>query len=905
MLDNRSETTTLIYRLSFAFVSAALALFLSLQMWDVTHDIPFMFFFAAIAISAWQGGLLPGLICAATSILLVDFFLIEPRFEIFTSPANLLQFVLFGLVAGLISWLEEQRHVTERSLRDVKDELEVILNGVSEGITVQDAAGRVVFANTAAMGLVGFRSTQNIVNIPISQLQQPFKLLDEEEVTITYDALPRHKVFATGRPAELTFARVSRVTGEQTWLTLKSAPIFDKNGRVRLAVNIFHDVTEKRQIEKQRLENEQRLRKVLDNLAAFVGVMRPDGTLIEANRSALEAANLKLEEVINKPFDQTYWWSYDESIQAQLRQAIQRAAAGETVRYDVTVRLASNRYITIDFLLAPVFNDSGQVEYLIPSGIDVTARNDLTNQLRIQQHRLETILNSIPGVVYEASGMESAGDQRMDYISQYAETMLGYPITTWKDSRNLWKEIVHPEDWEDTVRQADFTYRTGTPGPVPFRCVTADGRIIHAEAYNGVITDLNGQRLGTCGIVLDVTERRRQEAEIKRLNALINHERQRLTTIIGNVPGIVYEGSGSPQEGQQRMDYISAYVEKMLGYSPDEWQKDPMFWQKIMVSEDWDRTVRETSDIFHSGQAAGQSSGQPGVVQFRCHASDGRIVHIEAHSSVICDHRGEPIGATGVMMDITERRLVEEAVAQYAEDLRRSNAELEQFAYIASHDLQEPLRMVTSYLQLIEQRYTDQLDTDAREFIGYAVDGATRMKALINDLLAYSRVQRSRAEPAAVNMEAVLEQVLYNLQLSIEDTGAIITHDPLPELTASRVQMTQLFQNLIGNALKFRADRPPAIHIGVTRERQFWHFTITDNGIGIESDYLDRIFVIFQRLHARKEYPGTGIGLAICKKIIDKHGGRIYAESTPGTGTTFHFTLPAHRKLRRTGSGIH
>lgn len=898
---NKVENPTIFYRYGFAVITALISVLVNAAFWDVTKQAPMMFMVGAVALSAWQGGLLPGMLTAALSILMVDYFLLEPRYAIFTSPTSILQFVLFGLIAGLISWLEEHRLQSERALREVKDELEVILNGVTEGITVQDQSGALVFANAASVKLTGQSSISTMLNTPMSQLQNGYKLLNDEDETMTYDAMPRHKVFNTGKPAELRFGVKEQESGEERWIMMRSAPIFDRKGDVRLAVNIFHDITERRRSEKQRLESEQRLRKVLDNLAAFVGVLTPDGILIEANRSALETANLKAEDVLGKPFDQTYWWSYDDEVQAELRRSIKRAAAGETVRYDVTVMVDTQRYITIDFLLAPVFNGKGKVEYLIPSGIDVTARNDLTNQLQVQQRRLETILNTVPGIVYEGSGGDDAGEQHYNFISKYAETMLGYPLADWKAaSPSLWPQIVHPEDWDETIRLANETYKEGKPGPVPFRCITADGRIIHVEAYNNVITDLSGNQLGTCGIVLDVTERRHQEAEIKRLNSVIDYERQRLSTIISNVPGIVYEASGTRENGQQHMDYISAYAEKMLGYSPDEWHHDPEFMQKIVHPDDWEYTRKRTSAIF--------ATGQPGTIQFRCNAKDGRVVHVEAHSGITLNPQGEPIGATGVMMDITERHRIEEAVAEYAEDLQRSNEELEQFAYVASHDLQEPLRMVSSYLQLIEQRYADRLDSDAIEFIAFAVDGATRMKRLINDLLAYSRIQRSQVAHELVSMETILEQVLYNLQLSIEDAGAVITHDPLPDLTANSVQMTQLLQNLVGNALKFKAERPLRVHIGVRKEQPFWHFTVHDNGIGIEADYLERIFVIFQRLHTRSQYSGTGIGLAICKKIVDKHGGEIFAESTPGEETTFHFKIPIvsrHRNHRRMSDGTH
>lgn len=885
---------TLIYDYGVAVSVAFMALLLTAAMWGFMSEAPFVFFIVAVVVAAWYGGFWPGLVCGALSVLLIDYFLIEPRLTLEATPSDALRFATLFAVAALLSWLQEQRNRTERSLRDIKGELEVILNTVSDGITAKDTSGKLVFANAAAAALTDRAPEELVPGATLfSRLQDEHKLTDEEDRTISEGTLPYHRVFATGRPAEATFGLRS-ADGATRWIQLKSAPVFDRAGKVRLAVNVLHDITEKRRIEIVRRESEERVRRILDNLSAFVGIMTPDGVLIEANRSALQAANLKPEDVLGQPFDQTYWWAYDADIQAQLRDAIRRAATGEVVRYDVSVRLAPDVRVTIDFMLAPVFDRLGRVEYLIPSGIDVTARNALTEQIRQQQHRLESILNSIPGVVFEGFG----GSEPMNFISARVEDVLGYSqAEVLAEGGDFWKRIIHPDDFEPAIQKATELWEAQETRPIPFRCYTKDGELIHVEAYLGGITDLQGQPAGVCGIVLDISERRRQEAEIMRLNTLLNYQRQRLATIISNVPGIVFEGSGSGDGGPQRMDFVSPFIEKMLGYSAEDCIQDAEFWQKIILPEDWESTLKRTSELF--------AGGDSGTVQFRCTASDGRLVHVEAHSSIINDSKGRPIGAVGVMMDITERRQIEEAIAEYAEDLRRSNEELEQFAYVASHDLQEPLRMVTSYLQLIEQRYGERLDDDAREFIGYAVDGASRMKTLINDLLAYSRIQRSQAEFEPVALESVLEQARYNLQLSIEDTGAVITHDPLPEVQANPLQMTQLFQNLIGNALKFRDDRTPEIHIGVKRERGYWHFSVKDNGIGIESEYLERIFLIFQRLHGRQEYPGTGIGLAICKKIVDKHGGQIYAESTPGEGTTFHFTIPLKRVYRRLHNGSH
>jgi signal transduction histidine kinase len=242
--------------------------------------------------------------------------------------------------------------------------------------------------------------------------------------------------------------------------------------------------------------------------------------------------------------------------------------------------------------------------------------------------------------------------------------------------------------------------------------------------------------------------------------------------------------------------------------------------------------------------------------------------------------------------EIIERKRAENGLKNTMADLERSNKELEQFAYVASHDLQEPLRMVSSYTQLLARRYQDQLDQDAHEFISYAVDGAERMQRLINDLLTYSRVG-TRGKPfRKTDCQQVVQETLANLQTAIEETKATVTHDPLPTVIADASQLVQVFQNLVSNAIKFHSQAPPAIHIGAQRQDGEWVFSIRDNGIGIEPQYHERIFVIFQRLHPGDEYPGTGIGLALCKRIVERHGGRILVESDLGEGATFYFTIP-------------
>jgi signal transduction histidine kinase/CHASE3 domain sensor protein len=252
----------------------------------------------------------------------------------------------------------------------------------------------------------------------------------------------------------------------------------------------------------------------------------------------------------------------------------------------------------------------------------------------------------------------------------------------------------------------------------------------------------------------------------------------------------------------------------------------------------------------------------------------------------------EVVGAVLTFRDVTARRAAEHELEDRARELARSNADLEQFAYVASHDLQEPLRAIVSYLQLLERRYSAQLDERAQRYIGHAVDGGRRMQTLITDLLTFSRVGRRDLALEPIDLEDVLARVEASLQVAVEESGAVITHDPLPTVVGDGTQLTQLFQNLVGNAIKFRGDAVPAIHISATRQDGAWQFSVRDNGIGIAPEYRERVFILFQRLHGRDEYSGTGIGLAVCKKIVERHGGTLWVDSTPGGGSTFSFTIP-------------
>jgi PAS domain S-box-containing protein len=291
--------------------------------------------------------------------------------------------------------------------------------------------------------------------------------------------------------------------------------------------------------------------------------------------------------------------------------------------------------------------------------------------------------------------------------------------------------------------------------------------------------------------------------------------------------------------------------------------------------------------------------GVPYDIEYRVVWPDSSVHWIAAKGRAHRSPEGVAVHMQGIVMDVTERKRAQEAQKhdeareRRSVELKRSNDELQQFAYIAAHDLQEPLRMVASYTQLLAQRYKGRLDSDADEFIAYAVDGAHRMQLLIGDLLAYCRVGTKGKELRETSSEAALEQALLNLQGAIQESSGVVTHDPLPTVVADGAQLVQLFQNVVGNAIKYRSAELPRVHVSAKKNGgKEWIFSMRDNGLGIDPKYFEKIFVMFQRLHGREEFSGTGIGLTVCKKIAERHGGRMWVESEPGKGSTFYFALP-------------
>jgi PAS domain S-box-containing protein len=375
----------------------------------------------------------------------------------------------------------------------------------------------------------------------------------------------------------------------------------------------------------------------------------------------------------------------------------------------------------------------------------------------------------------------------------------------------------------------------------------------------------------------DITQRRKAEAELHR-----SEERNR--TLLESLPQHIFF-----KDPQGRFITVNEPFARDFNLPPAE----------LVGKTDHDLFPAELADKYRADDIRVMEARRTETI-VETNVAHGESRYVEVVKAPVIDADGEVAGVLGVFTDITERVRAEQELQRTAAELTRSNEELEQFAYVASHDLQEPLRMVASYTQLLGRRYRGKLDADADEFIHYAVDGATRMQGLINDLLAYSRVGTQGRPFEETELDAVLDRALANLQLALEESAADVERGPLPRLTVDPVQMVQLFQNLVGNALKFRGDAPARVRITAEPVEDAWQFAVRDRGIGIEPAYFERIFIIFQRLHGTRQYAGTGIGLSICKKIVNRHGGRIWVESEPGQGSVFYFTLPIKRLLIQT-----
>jgi PAS domain S-box-containing protein len=627
------------------------------------------------------------------------------------------------------------------------------------------------------------------------------------------------------------------------------------------------EVAERRRTEDQLRTTEARFRSLVESTSTIVWNTPPSGEVAGELPS--------WSAFTGRPAELLQGRGWLESVHPDDREATVEAwtrATKEGTVYQIEhrVRDAQGVYHDMSVRGVPILDENGAIQEWVGAHTDITARRRAENDLRDREARLRAVVDTAVDsiITINAQGLIDSFNPAAESLFQFqAEEVLG---------RNV--SMLMPSPYrEEHDRYIDRYLSTGVTKVIGIGRevlgLRKDGSTFPLEI---AVSQMNVQgEVMFTGILRNITERKKSDEQLRKLWRAV--EQSLVSVIITDRDGLI--------------EYVNPKFTEVTGYSFEEVRgQNPRF----LKSGQTDAEVYET--LWRTITNGGEWRGE-----FRNRKKNGELVWQSASISPVIDDRQVITHFVAVEEEITAAKQAQQLLESRARELARSNDELEQFAYVASHDLQEPLRMVASYLELLAERYEGQLDAKADKYIRYAVDGAARMKTLIDNLLEFSRLT-SRGKPLEpVDLDAVLELAVKNLSKAIERTGAVVTHGTLPAVMGDSTQLVQLLQNLIGNAIKFCEGRAPKVHLEAQRRGGEWIVTVQDNGIGISPQYYERIFQIFQRLGSREKYAGTGMGLAICKKVVERHNGKIWVESRTGEGSTFSFTLAA---LREGGRGI-
>ncbi|MFC6824102.1 PAS domain-containing protein [Halopelagius fulvigenes] len=616
----------------------------------------------------------------------------------------------------------------------------------------------------------------------------------------------------------------------------------------------FRDTTHRKKREQELEKTERRFEAIFEDPNILVGLLDADGTVLDINQTAMEYIDADLDDVTGELFWETPWWGEGAEARADVREWTERAASGEYVDFEADLSHPNGDRYAINGVFRPVTNDDGDVVSVIVSDRDITERREYERQLEESERRYRTLAESFPnGIVtmYDDDLRYTLAEGRaFEYLPVSKEDLEGStPYEVWGDDvgSRIDPALRDALDGEERAVEVSYVDRDWVIYAVP-------------------ITDTDGNVFAGMTMAQDITDRKEYERKLE-------ESERRYRTLAEYFPN----GAVGVYDRDLRYTLTAGRVlgERLPTADELEGVRMPDVFPE--------RTVADIEPLFRSAIEDGRTDNT--TTEF-----GGR--NWQVWVTPLRDVDGDIFAGLSFTQDITEQVERERQLEELVEKLEESNERLEQFAYAASHDLQEPLRMVSSYLRLLERRYEGALDEDGEEFLEYAVDGADRMRDMIDALLKYSRVETKGDPFEPVELDVVLDDVLADLQLHIEETGADITAESLPRVEGDANQLRQLMQNLFDNALTYSGDEPPRIDITAERNDGEWVISVRDEGVGIDPDGQDRIFEVFQRLHGREEHAGTGIGLALCRRIVERHGGEIWVESEPGEGSTFSFTLP-------------
>jgi PAS domain S-box-containing protein len=588
-----------------------------------------------------------------------------------------------------------------------------------------------------------------------------------------------------------------------------------------------------------------------------------DGKVTSVNKATEKITGYPRDDIIGKEFSNIF------TEPEKAKEGFQKVFKEQYVRnYPLEVQHVDGMIIPV-LCTSSLYNDQiGNVGGVFTTLRNITERKKVEKQLKLAVKYNRTLIEASldPLVTIGRTGKITDVNNATEHITGVnKEELIGTDFSDYFTKPKKAREVYERVFEKGLVRDypLEIKHKNGHTTPV----------LYNASIYK----DESGEVIGVFAAARDITERKKAE-NIK--EKLLTELRRRTAIMEAVFSSMVVQVSIYDNFGN--LINMNKSGKKMLGYPESELFLNFKDWVTKFNITDWDG-----KPIASDGTAVALALKGKTVKEYKVivHPPNSKPIWLLGSASPIKIENNELIGVVVTFVDITKLKKAEDA-------LKESNKELETFAYIASHDLREPLRMIKSFLELLEKRYEDKLDADAVQFINFAVDGAKRLDEMINDLLEYSRVTRTKIEFIPVDCEQVLEEVLINLKVSIDENSAIITHDLLPSINGDYNLMVQIFQNLISNAIKYRSEEAPKIHISAINESDRYLFSVKDNGIGMESKHLKRIFTVFKRLHTKDEYEGTGIGLAIVEKIVHQFGGQIWVESEPGKGSTFYFTIP-------------
>jgi len=826
-------------RYSVAIGSVALVLCLKLSARQFLGEgVPFLLFFGAILLSASYAGRGPAFLATILSAAVANYFFVVHVYGPSLVTPGAIQttvFVLEGLVIAelIVRWRksEAESHLQTELLRTT-------LLSIGDAVVATDAEGRVTLMNPVAEGLTGY-GQEEAEGKPLDDV---FRIMDETSRDVL--ANPIRAVLATGEPAGLANHTVllSR-DGTEIPIDDSGAPIRGPKGVLEGAVLVFRDITERRKAARELVESSRRLASVLENIGDGFAILDKEWRYVFLNEQAAKIRGRPRHEFPGTE----YWQGIQDAPSLTSYREFHRALEESVSVHFEEHSTGDGTWYAVD-------------AYPSPEGLsvfirDVTATRRAAEELRVSNERFRRLYEAnLIGIMFWTvkSGVLDGNDEYF--------RLTGISRKEFHERGGIrFQELTPPEFRERENQVVQSMLATGTSGLYEKEYAHRDGARI--PVMMGLAL-LDQARQEGVAFAMDITDRKLAE---RRFRQLADHAPV-LIWIAGtdsllhffNKPWLEFTGRAMDQE---------------IGSG----------WQAGVHPEDLNRIMALYLVSFEARQGF--------RVEYRLRRHDGAWRWTLVDGRPIYAISGEFEGFIGSCVDITDRRNAEEQLERANSALQRSNEDLRQFAYAASHDLQEPLRTVSLYSQLLAKRYKGQLDADADQFIDYTTSSATRMHELVRDLLAFAQAAEGpAAAEGLVSSGDVLERTANGMQL--DAAGATVTHGELPAVAVHVQHLGQLFQNLIGNAVKYRGIEAPVIHVSARRDAGSWVFSVKDNGIGIDPQHHARIFGIFKRLH-RQEYAGTGIGLAICSRIVERYGGRIWVESEIGKGANFQFTLPA------------